>query len=113
MITGLKSPRIDDPGLMRLLKLQYDECEVTGVTRDLHLHHVIYKGGALGDDVRANIVCVNRDLHQRIHAGDKKALYLLGALVDRRRHDTARYIEAKLGGAPALLEWFKRHGIGD
>jgi len=109
-----KSPRIKDPGLLRMLKYEYDECEITGVTERLHLHHVVLKssgGGVSGDDVRENIICINEDLHTRYHRGDSEARRLIGHHVDTRRPDVARYLHDKLGGAEALIEWFARHGV--
>ena len=108
------APRIKDPALLKLLKMELDECEISGVTTGTHLHHVLLKsagGSHRGDDVRENIICINEDLHTRYHRGDAEARRLIGHHVDTKRHDVARYIHDKLGGADALLEWFARHGI--
>jgi hypothetical protein len=107
-------PRIKDPALMRLLKIELDECEISGVTTRLNLHHVLLKsagGGQRGDDVRANIICINEDLHTRYHHGDEEARRIIGRHIDNNRPDVACYIAEKLGSPDALLEWFARHGI--
>lgn len=104
------APRIKDTVLLKLLKFEYDSCEITGVTSRLHLHHVIYKSQG-GDDLRCNIICVGEEFHTRYHAGDIVIKRMLAEHVDIQRPDTANYIAEKLGGAPALLEWFSRHGI--
>lgn len=104
------APRIKDPVLLKLLKFEYDECEISGFTVDLHLHHVIFRSHG-GDDLRCNIICVNENLHTLYHAGDAGTRLLVAEHVDTYRPDIANYIAEKLGGAPALLEWFSRHGI--
>jgi len=104
------TPRIKDPALLRLLKYQYDECEITGETSGLHLHHVIFKGQQ-GDDLRENIVCMVDWFHDEYHRGSPAAMKLLAEHVDGRRPDVAGYIAEKLGSAEALLEWFSRHGL--
>lgn len=103
-------PRIKDVPLLKLLKLECDECELSGLTTGLHLHHVIYKSHG-GDDVRSNIVCMNDELHRAYHQGDTEVRAHLGWLVHKRRLDTANYIAAKLGGGVPLLEWFARHSV--
>jgi hypothetical protein len=102
--------RIRDPQLMKLLKHEYDECAITGVTAGLHLHHVIFKSHG-GDDLRSNIVCVSDTLHTRYHAADPVARRLLAEHIDVFRPDVACYIAEKLGSAVALLDWFERHGV--
>lgn len=108
----LKSPRIKDPILLKLLKFSYDECEITGETSGLHLHHVIFKSHG-GDDLRCNIICVADNFHALYHAGEPEMRYLLAQHIDARRPDVACYIAEKLGGAPALIEWFSRHGVAE
>lgn len=104
------APRIKDPVLLRLLKFELLECEVTGETFNLHLHHVIYKSHG-GDDVRGNIICLAESVHTAYHAGNYEAKLLIGTHIDTKRPDVARYLHDKLGGADALLEWFARHGL--
>lgn len=101
-------PRIKDPALLKLLKFQADECEITGLTYGLHLHHVIYKSHG-GDDVRANIICMHDELHADYHQGNLYARSVVAAHVDDNRPDVACYIAEKLGSADALLEWFAGH----
>lgn len=106
------SPRIKDPTLLRLLKFESLECEISGVTDGLHLHHIILRSGAhRGDDVRENIICISEDIHMSYHRGDSEARKLIGHHVETKRPDVARYIAEKLGSPDALLEWFARHGI--
>ena len=100
--------RIKDPVLMRLLKHESDECEITGVTVGLPLHHVIFKSHG-GDDLRQNIICMVDWLHDRYHASDPKAMELLARHIEERRSDVAAYISEKLGSPGALVEWFDRH----
>lgn len=99
--------RIKDPALLRLLKFEFDECEISGVTSGLHLHHVIYRSQG-GDDLRCNIVCLSDELHTQYHAGNPWARGLLAKHIDENRHDVASYIAEKRG-ADGLLEWFARH----
>lgn len=109
MTQDLKRPaRIKDPALMRLLKFEYDCCEISGLTGDLHLHHVILKGQG-GDDLRENIICMSKKLHELYHQGQPAARLLIAQHVDTQRPDVACYIAEKLGSADALLEWFARH----
>lgn len=101
-------PRIKDPALLRVLKLEYDACEISWETRDLALHHVIYKSH-VGDDVRDNIVCLVERLHVGVHAGLPSAKRLLAQHIRDNRQDVAEYIARKLGGETQLLEWYERH----
>ena len=111
MTTDQKRPRrIKDPALMRLLKYEVDECEVTGGVGLLHLHHVILKSQG-GDDLRENILSMTEGLHEGYHRGDPIARGLVAQHIDRNRPDVACYIAEKLGGAEQLLDWFARHGV--
>lgn len=102
--------RIVDPALLRLLRWEYDACEITGVEGRLHLHHVIPKQNPhCGDDLRENIVCMADWLHERYHAGDPMVKKLLARHVEERRSDVAAYISEKLGSPGALVDWFDRH----
>lgn len=100
--------RIKDPALLGLLKYELDECELTGVTINLHLHHVVFKSQG-GDDLRQNIICMADWLHERYHAGDPKVREMLARHVDEYRSDVAAYISEKLGSPGALVEWFNQH----
>lgn len=108
MIDSKDAARIKDPALMRLLKFENDECEITGVTVNLHLHHVIYKSHG-GDDLRQNIVCMADWLHERYHAHDPMVRKMLADHIETFRSDVAAYISEKLGSPAALVEWFERH----
>jgi len=112
-VTDFRPPmRIKDPALLRYLKLSYDECEISGETQNLHLHHVIFKSGAhRGDDLRSNIICLAGWLHEAYHRGDPEARLLLALHVNEVRTDVAAYIAEKLDGPEALLSWFERHGL--
>lgn len=105
-----RPPRIKNTALLGLLKLEYDCCEISGLTGELALHHVILKGQG-GDDMRENIICLSGKLHRLYHAGDKTTRFLVANHVDKNRPDVACYIAEKLGGATALLDWFSRHAI--
>lgn len=102
-------PRRRDPALMALLKMRYDECELTGLTFNLHLHHVVFRAQG-GDDVRANIVCMNAGLHERYHRGDAAAKLLLGTHIWFNRPDTLEYLQQKLT-ADSWTVWLEDHGI--
>lgn len=102
--------RIKDPALLELLKYEYDECELTGETYNLHLHHVIFRTQG-GDDLRSNIVCMVGYYHDLYHGGDAETRQQLAHHVNTKRTDVAAYISEKLAGPEALLEWFARHGL--
>lgn len=102
--------RIKDPKLLETLKFELDECEVTGETRNLHLHHVYFKSHG-GDDMRSNIVCLEGRFHERYHRGDAEAVNEFGRYVAACRPDVMRYLQDKLGSASALSNWLERHGL--
>lgn len=104
-----QEPRVRDSGLLTLLKYQFDCCEVTGISRDLHLHHVLFRSQG-GDDLRANIVCLTSDLHTRYHAADAVARLLIAEYLRLHRQDTLDYLARKLGVSARDL-WLERHGI--
>ena len=99
--------RVRDPDLMRMLKLEYDCCELTGHTTGLHLHHVVLKSQG-GDDVRSNIVCIRDDAHTRYHAHDPVVRRLLAEHLLQRRPDVTSYLRDKLGEEPAI-QWMHSH----
>lgn len=105
----MKHPRIKNLPLMELLKYEFDCCEVTGETGDLHLHHVIFRSHG-GDDIRANIVCMTRELHDRYHQHDPEALRQVALHVNNWRHDTMLYLYSKLGEG-GVAAWLQRHGL--
>ena len=98
--------RVKDTDLMRLLHISADECEVTGKTGRLHLHHVLYRSQG-GDDVRANLWMVDEDLHLAYHHGDPEARRVMAAHVEKRP-DTRFYLREKLG-QDAFNIWLGRH----
>lgn len=110
MIDLRPAARIKDPALLTRLKFEYDECELTGETQSLHLHHVIFRSHC-GDDLRQNIVCMARWKHDLYHAGDPQTMFELAVLVEHVRSDVAGYISEKLGSPAALLVWFAKHGL--
>lgn len=94
-----------DPDLLRLIKYELDECCLCGVTHSLHLHHVLLRSRG-GDDVRANIVCLDLQCHHDYHRGHKRrdlADYVLA-----HRPDTIDYLIEKLGVGGAQV-WFEQH----
>lgn len=104
------APRIKDPALLRLLKFEYDCCEMTGIVYNLHLHHVIFKSHG-GDDLRENIICITEAIHGLYHRGDHHTRLRVAQYIDQHRPDIGSYIAEKLGGGEPLLEWFTRHGL--
>jgi hypothetical protein len=110
VIDARPAARIKDPALLALLKFEYDECELTGETFGLHLHHVILKSQG-GDDLRENIICVVQWKHDAYHAGDAGVRLEIATFIDQQRPDVGCYIAEKLGGAEQLLVWFERHGL--
>lgn len=110
MTHDFKQPfRIKDTALLQLLKLEYDECEITGVTEDLHLHHVVLKSQG-GDDVRRNILCVAEELHWLYHHSNDNIRRMVALFVLNHRPDIHGYLRDKLG-LGARREWYYRHGI--
>jgi hypothetical protein len=99
-------PRRRDPGLLSILKLEHDCCEITGVTWDLHLHHVHLRSRG-GDDVRSNIVCIDQKLHERYHRGDDEVRAMLAWHVHDRRPDVAAYLDSRVDGG--FDRWFTDH----
>jgi hypothetical protein len=106
----VRTPRIKDTSLLAALKLHYDECEITGETYDLHLHHVIFKSHG-GDDLRGNIICISGDLHDQYHRGRSDARRRIADHVAAHRPDVVGYITLKLGSSDAYQAWLSRHGI--
>lgn len=117
MIDPRPEARIEDKVLMRLLKWECDCCEITEEDPPLHLHHVIFRGAGRGDDVRANIICITRNLHLRYHAGDPEARLTVAEHIRDKRPDTCLYIADKLSiaqrrpGQEALDDWFSKHNL--
>lgn len=99
--------RRKDAPLLRLLKVGVSECELCGATGNLHLHHVRYRSHG-GDDVKANIVVLDRDCHDLYHSGDTAVRSALGHHLLARRPDTMRYLRMKLG-QEAADDWVARH----
>ena len=102
--------RIKDTALLSALKLYYDECEITGETSRLHLHHVILKSQG-GDDLRENILCVAGWLHDDYHQARKEARYMIARHVATLRPDVALYVSEKLGSEDAYEWWLEQHGV--
>lgn len=103
------TPRIRDPLLLELLKLEYDECELSGRTEGMHLHHVVFRTHG-GDDVRANIVNLDDRFHSLYHGANREVMQALAIYVRDFRQDTVAYINRKVDGGFDL--WFDRHMKG-
>lgn len=98
-----------DPDLLQILKFTYDECEICPSSRNLHLHHVIFKSHG-GDDVRGNIISLCQDCHEAYHQGKTEAKLAVAALVRDRRRDVHEYLLQTLGESTTEV-WFSRHGV--
>lgn len=99
-------PRIRDPELMRILHANpHKECAITGWMDKVEAHHVLPRSQR-GDDVRANIVMLDREFHARITANNEQALRMLGAYIKSERPDTIAYLYRKLG--EGALDWMQR-----
>ena len=105
-----RKPRIKDTALLRLLKFESLECEITGETFNLHLHHCVLKSQS-GDDVRENIVCLSEGLHTDYHHGDLATRLAVATHIKTERPDISEYIARKLGSQDALIEWYAKHGL--
>ena len=99
--------RLSDPPLLRLLHFEYDECVLCGITKSLHLHHVLLRSQG-GDDVRANILPLCLDDHEGYHLRRADLRKRLAAYILEHRPDTREYLAEKLGGEGAE-HWFERH----
>lgn len=98
--------RLRDPEIMRILHSdRTKECAITGNTFDLELHHVLPRSQG-GDDVRANLVFLQRRQHRRVTANDPVAMKLLGEHVRDHRPDTVEYLKWKL--QEGAVEWARR-----
>jgi 5-methylcytosine-specific restriction endonuclease McrA len=96
-----------DPDLMRLMHADArKQCALTGAIDNLEIHHVLPRAQG-GDDTRANLVWLRRDVHQRITSNDQAAMRLLGDHVLQQRVDTVRYLIDKLG-VVAADDWMRR-----
>lgn len=94
-----------DPDLLRLLKYEYDCCDICGVTEPLHLHHVLLRSQG-GDDVRANIICLCMGCHDDYHRNSGTgARRRVAEYVRLERPDTIAYMVEKLGEG-AVDNWF-------
>jgi len=94
-----------DPALLRLLKYEYDECAICGLTVGLHLHHILLRSRG-GDDVRANIVPLCLGCHIGYHDGSKRAL--LAEYLCDHRPDSIEYLVEKLGKG-GMESWLAVH----
>ena len=102
--------RLRDPGLLRLLAFQFDECCLCGGMQHIHLHHVQLRSQG-GDDTRANILPLCRGCHDGYHLhrsdgyGQRLARHILA-----HRPDTVAYLKVKLGEG-GFDEWLRRHDV--
>ena len=98
--------RVRDSQIMRLLHTDRSkECALTGAVTGLELDHILPRSQG-GDDVRANLVFLHRDVHRRKTANDPVMLKALGEHIRDHRPDTIEYLNWKLGDrAP---DWMRR-----
>jgi 5-methylcytosine-specific restriction endonuclease McrA len=99
--------RVRNPDLLRLLHLEHDCCEVSGSTGSLHAHHVVFRSHG-GSDVRANLLMLTADLHERYHRGDTQARFLVGTHIRDHRRDILSYV-ASLRGEEQAEAWLTAH----
>lgn len=99
--------RIRDSSLFRLMHSDpRKQCALSGYTDNLEIHHVLPRSQG-GDDVRANLVWLRRDMHRRITANDPVVVNLLGEHIASERLDTVAYLVMKLGPGRAE-DWMRR-----
>jgi len=99
--------RVRDSDLMRLMHAgRTQECAITGRTDNLELHHILPRSQR-GDDVRANLVWLHRDVHRRVTVNDPVATRVLGEHVLAERLDTVAYLTMKLG-PDRVQDWMRR-----
>lgn len=102
--------RIRDPGLLRLLHFEYDECAVCGTPHRIHLHHVLFRSHG-GDDVRANIAPLCQHDHDGYHLNRGDVRERLANHIQAHRPDTVEYLVEKLGEG-GYERWFTIHTCG-
>lgn len=101
MASDPKPPaRIRDGAALALAKLYYRECVLCGETRNIHIHHIVFRSQG-GDDVDANLCGLCDDHHDAIHARKEFAWLALKAYIFFEREDTQAYLARKLGPAGA------------
>ena len=106
MLDPKPAARVRDSQIMRLLHSERTkECALTGHTQSLELHHVLPRSQG-GDDVRANLVFLHRDIHWRITLNDPDTRRQLGEHIRDHRPDTIEYLNWKLGDRAA--DWIRR-----
>jgi hypothetical protein len=96
---GHRLKRIVDNTVLAIAKLFYRECAICGGTRELHVHHIVFRSQG-GDDVDGNLCGLCRTHHDQIHAGEKLAWVALKAYIFFERPDTVLYLEEKFEGDP-------------
>lgn len=101
-------PRVRDAELMRRLHRELRECEVTGATGQLSLHHI---NRHPRDDVRGNLVMVEGSgttgFHGQLEARNPFDLSLLGEFIVAERPDTLEYLRWRFGDQAEA--WLERH----
>lgn len=103
--------RVRDADLLALVHYEATECALTGATGTLEAHH-IYPRAQGGDDVRANIIMLEREVHRRITVNDQVARRLLGEHLIEKRSDFLDYLSGKLGAEQAQA-WLERRYLVD
>lgn len=89
-------PNPDIPKKLRDEVLAADHrCRGCNTTRNLHLHHVVYRGqkyGYLsGDHVRHNLITLCVECHQRVHTDKKRFLPILLGMIWKRDVEGSNY----------------------
>lgn len=92
--------RIRNGAALALAKISYRECALCGETRNLHIHHVLFRSHG-GDDVLENLCCLCLTCHDAIHARKRMTWFALKTYIMFEREDVAAYLARKLGPAGA------------
>jgi len=105
-----REARIRDPALMRQAHWSFDECVICG-SINISIHHILPRSQG-GDDVWENLAALCGDgttgCHGGVEAGLDSACRALGLYVLRERPDTVAYLDERLGGAEARIEFLRR-----
>ena len=107
MIDPKPTPRVKDPGLMRIMHADpTKECCLTSQTWDLELHHILPRSQR-GDDMRGNLIWLTAAKHRLVTANDRATLEALGEYIYSERPDIVGYLTWKMGESQGRA-WLRR-----